>query len=82
VIQRTDVAAVLLSGTKDGQWDKTLETELKKIFKSISVPLMFGGDISAANERDIIKLGGHVLGSDHVRALEKMESIIPAFSRR
>jgi len=82
VVQRTDVAAVLISGTKDGQWDKTLGTELKKIFKTISVPLMFGGDNSAANERDIIKFGGHVLGSDHVKALEKMESIIPAFSRR
>jgi hypothetical protein len=43
---------------------------------------MFGGDISAASEREIIKLGGYVLGSDHVLALEKMEAIIPAFAKR
>jgi DNA-binding transcriptional MerR regulator len=82
VVQRTDVAAVLISGTKDDQWDVQLEAELKKVIKTISVPVMFGGDISAASELEIIKLGGHVLGSDHVQALEKMEVIIPAFAKR
>lgn len=81
VVQRTDVAAVLLSGTKDDQWDKNLESDLSRIFQSISIPLMFGGELSAACKHEIEKLGGHVLGSDHVQALEKMETIIPAFTK-
>jgi DNA-binding transcriptional MerR regulator len=82
VVRRTDVAAILISGTRADMWDKELDAELSGILRSIDVPLMFGGELSVACEREIKKIGGHTLGSDHVKALEKMESIIPAFAKK
>ena len=82
VVRRADVAAILISGTRADMWDKELEAGLSRIFRSIDVPLMFGGELSVDCEHEIKKIGGHVLGSDHVRALEKMESIIPAFAKK
>jgi MerR family transcriptional regulator, light-induced transcriptional regulator len=82
VVRRADVAAILISGTRADIWDKELEAELSRIIRSIDVPLMFGGELSVACEHEIKKIGGQALGSDHVRALEKMESIIPAFAKK
>jgi DNA-binding transcriptional MerR regulator/methylmalonyl-CoA mutase cobalamin-binding subunit len=82
VVRRTDVAAILISGTRADIWVKELEAELSGILRSIDVPLMFGGELSVACEHEIKKIGGHALGSDHVKALEKMESVIPAFAKK
>lgn len=82
VVERTDVSAVLLSGTSVGVWQDDLEVELRKCIKSMKIPLMFGGELSDAHRKKLESLGGDVLGSDHVRAMDNMESIIPAFSRK
>ncbi len=84
VVERTDVAAVLLSGTKTSLWgdEVELELELKKNIRSMKIPFMFGGELSEAHKDRLESLGAYVLGSDHVLAMERMESIIPAFSQK
>jgi DNA-binding transcriptional MerR regulator len=82
VAQRANVAAILLSGTKVDQWNSRLESELKNNIQAARIPCMFGGELSAAFEKQIEKLGAHALGSDHVKALEKMERIVPAFGKK
>jgi len=82
VVERTDVAAVLLSGTKTALWQEDIETELKKNIKSAKIPFMFGGELSEVHQGRLEALGAYVLGSDHVTAMERMESIIPAFSQK
>jgi DNA-binding transcriptional MerR regulator/methylmalonyl-CoA mutase cobalamin-binding subunit len=82
VVERTDVSAVLLSGTKTELWQDDVEDELRKNIKSMKIPFMFGGELSEAYREKLESLGAHVLGSDHVKAIENMESIIPAFSRK
>lgn len=82
VVERTDVAAVLLSGTKPELWQKDVEAELRKNIKSAKVPFMFGGELSEVHREQLESLGAHVLGSDHTVAMEHMESIIPAFSKK
>jgi MerR family transcriptional regulator, light-induced transcriptional regulator len=82
VAKRTDVAGILLSGTRVDQWDSELEQELKNNIKAVKIPYMIGGELSAAYGEQIEKLGAHVLGPDHVAALEKMETIIPAFVKK
>jgi DNA-binding transcriptional MerR regulator len=82
VVERTDVAAVLLSGTKPELWQHDVELELKKNIKSSKIPFMFGGELSEVHKDSLESLGAYVLGSDHVIAMERMESIIPAFSQK
>ena len=82
VVERTDVSAVLLSGTRLDLWQEDIEAELKKNIGSMNIPFMFGGELSEAHREKLESLGGHVLGSDHVKAMENMEAIIPAFSRK
>ncbi len=82
VVERTDVSAVLLSGTRLDLWQEDIEAELKKNIRSMNIPFMFGGELSEAHREKLESLGGHVLGSDHVKAMENMETIIPAFSRK
>jgi DNA-binding transcriptional MerR regulator/methylmalonyl-CoA mutase cobalamin-binding subunit len=82
VVDRTDVAAVLLSGTKPELWQHDIELELKKNIKSANIPFMFGGELSELHRDSLESLGAYVLGSDHVNAMERMESIIPAFSQK
>ena len=82
VVDRTDVAAVLLSGTKTELWQEDIETELKKNIKSVKIPFMFGGELSEVHRVRLEALGTYVLGSDHVTAMERMESIIPAFRQK
>jgi len=82
VVERTDVSAVLLSGTKVELWQEGIEAELKKNISSMKIPFMFGGELSEAHKEKLESLGGYVLGSDHVKAIENMESIIPAFTRK
>ena len=81
VVERTDVSAVLLSGTGVGVWQKAVEAELKTIISSMKIPVLFGGELSETHREKLESLGGHVLGSDHVKAMENMEAIFPAFSR-
>ena len=81
VVERTDVSAVLLSGTGEGVWQKDIEAELKTIIRSMTIPVLFGGGLSEVHLEKLESLGGHVLGSDHVKAMENMEAIFPAFSR-
>jgi DNA-binding transcriptional MerR regulator len=80
VVERTDVAAVLLSGTKDSSWSEEIEVELRADIESMTIPVMFGGQLSEVYRDRLESLGAYVLGSDHVKAIERMESIIPAFS--
>ena len=82
VVERTDVAAVLLSGTKTSLWEDKVELELKNNIKSMKIPFMFGGELSEAHKDRLESLGAYALGSDHVLAMERMESIIPAFSQK
>jgi len=82
VVERTDVSAVLLSGTSISQWQDDIALALKDTIQSMDVPFLFGGELSEAHKEELESLGGFVLGSDHVRALERMESIIPAFSAK
>jgi hypothetical protein len=79
VVERTDVSAVLLSGTRVEKWQKDVEEELKKNIDTLRVPFMFGGELSEVHREKFESLGGYVLGSDHIKAMDKMESIIPAF---
>ncbi len=81
VVNRTHVAAVLFSASSIMPWDNDNEMALKDCIESIDIPLMFGGDICDRYFDKLEQLGAQVLGSDHVRALDKMESIIPAFSK-
>ena len=46
------------------------------------LPFMFGGELSEVHKDSLESLGAYVLGSDHVIAMERMESIIPAFSKK
>jgi len=82
VVERTDVAAILLSGTEPDLWQRDLELELKKTIRSTKIPFMFGGEFSDAHRDRLESLGAYALGSDHVIAMERMESVIPAFSKR
>ncbi len=82
VVDRTDVAAVLLSGTSSDLWQKALAQELKKNIQSMHIPFMFGGELSQAHKEQLESLGAHVLGADHSQAMERMETIIPAFSAK
>lgn len=82
VVERTDVAAVLLSGTSSNLWQKELAQELKKNINSMNIPFLFGGELSKAHKEQLESLGAHVLGADHLQAMERMEKIIPAFSAR
>ena len=80
VVERTDVSAVLLSGTNKAAWEKEIEKELKENIKLLKIPFMFGGELSEKHKDSLESLGAYALGADHVNAMEKMEAIIPAFS--
>ena len=82
VVERTDVAAVLLSGTKPEIWQQDLESELKKNIRSTKIPFMFGGELSEVHKDSLESLGAYVLGSDHSLAMERMAEIVPAFSKK
>ena len=82
VIERTDVSAVLLSGTKTSLWKKDIEQELKNNIETLQVPFMFGGQLSDKHKDSLESLGAYVLGCDHVEAMEKMGAIVPAFSAK
>lgn len=82
VVERTNVSAVLLSGTNVSLLQDDVAQALRKSIQSIEFPFMFGGELSEAHKEQLESLGGFVLGSDHVRAIERMESIIPAFSAK
>lgn len=81
VVARTHVSAVLLSGSRIGPWNGENEQTVKDCINRLDIPVMFGGDICDRNTDKLEQLGAQVLGSDHVSALSKMESIIPAFSK-
>lgn len=80
VVERTRVAAVLLSGSNREAWNPQHDTALGTCIGQLTVPVMFGGETSEAFPERIEQLGGHCLGADHVQALDTMESIVPAFS--
>lgn len=82
VAERTDVSAVLLSGTRTDLWQHEVESELKQDIDLQNMTIMFGGELSETHRVRLESLGAYVLGSDHVRAMEKMESIVPAFARK
>lgn len=82
VTRRTDASAVLLSGTRTDLWQHEVESELMQNVDSLDIPLMFGGELSETHKARLESLGAYVLGSDHVRAMEKMESIVPVFASK
>ena len=82
VVERTDVSAILLSGTRSDLWQDEVESEFEKSISSMKIPVMFGGEISEAHKEKLESLGAHTLGADHVKAMERMESIIPAFTKK
>jgi DNA-binding transcriptional MerR regulator len=82
VVERTDVAAILVSGSSTDAWQRKDEIELQAAINSVSVPFLIGGEFSEAHRDVLASLGGHVLGAEHVSAMENMEKIIPAFARK
>ncbi len=82
VVQRTDVAAILISASNIEQFDSQLEKEIITMIKALPVPVMFGGQLSASCAGTVSKQGAHYLGADHAQALDKMESIVPVFVRK
>lgn len=82
VAQRTEVSALLLSGTNVEEWNNELQAELKNCISTMQMPVMFGGECSDEFKDQIESLGGHSLGSDHIQALELMETIVPVFTKK
>ncbi|MBL7004317.1 MAG: MerR family transcriptional regulator [Gammaproteobacteria bacterium] len=82
VAKRTDVSAVLLSGTNSNLWSKDIAKELNKNIYLMNIPIMFGGELFDEYKEQIESFGGYVLGSDHVKAIARMESVIPAFASK
>ncbi len=82
VAGRTQAAAILVSGTGRSQWTQELNSQLSNLMSSIDVPVLFGGEFSDLFADQISNLGGHSLGSDHVEALDEMESVVPAFVKK
>ena len=81
VVARTHVSAVLLSASSITDWNQVNQPALQDFIDALDIPIMMGGDICNQFSNKIEQLGIHALGSDHVNALDKMESIIPAFSK-
>ena len=81
VVARTHVAAVLFSASRISPWDNENEMALKNCIEALDIPVMLGGEVSDRYSDKLKQLGAQVLGSDHVTALGKMESIIPAYSK-
>ncbi len=81
VAERTEIDAVLLSGTRTDLWTASLKNEMADIVSALSLPILLGGEFSSRYENELSAMGIQVLGSDHVDALEKMQSLVPAFKR-
>jgi DNA-binding transcriptional MerR regulator len=81
VVERSQVAAVLLSGSRRDDWDDRLASALDRCIQRLDIPVMLGGELSEYYADNIRQLDASPLGTDHVRALDAMESIIPAFAR-
>lgn len=81
VVARTHVSAVLLSASSITDWEQVNQPALQDFIDALDIPIMMGGDICNQFSNKIEQLGIQALGSDHVNALDKMESIIPAFSK-
>ena len=81
VVARTHVSAVLLSASSIIDWNQVNQPALQDFIDALDIPIMMGGDICNQFSTKIEQLGIQALGSDHVNALDKMESIIPAFSK-
>ncbi len=80
VVERSDIQAVLFSGTRN-EWSDELDASLRRCIQEVDIPVLFGGEWAQKQQASIERLGGHSIGQDHTRALEIMESIVPAFSR-
>jgi DNA-binding transcriptional MerR regulator len=79
VSRRTPIDAVLLSGTRGDNWNPTVKNALAEMIRAVDVPVLIGGDVSDQHDSEIESMGAVVLGSAHVSAMEKMETIVPAF---
>lgn len=81
VAERTEIDAVLLSGTRTDLWTASFKNEMADMISTLSVPILLGGEFSSRYENELNTMGIQVLGSDHVDALERMQSLVPAFKR-
>lgn len=81
VAERTEIDAVLLSGTRTDLWTPSFKNEMADIVSTLSLPILLGGEFSSRYENELSTMGIQVLGSDHVDALERMQSLVPAFRR-
>ena len=82
VAERTQVAALLISATSVDSWTDDLTSKLKQCINTVNIPVVFGGRFSDVYSDQLHHLGGQCLGSDHVRAIDKMQSIIPPFIKQ
>lgn len=82
VVERTQVAGVLLSGSREEDWNDRLAGALDGCIRRLDIPVMLGGELSEGFADAIRRLGASPLGADHGRALDAMESIVPAFVRK
>jgi DNA-binding transcriptional MerR regulator len=81
VAERTEIDTVLLSGTRTDLWNPEFKSEMAGMISTLSVPILLGGEFSSRYENELSAMGIQVLGSDHVDALEKIQSLVPAFKR-
>lgn len=81
VAERTEIDAVLLSGTRTDLWTPSFKNQMADTISTLSLPILLGGEFSSSYDKELSAMGIQVLGSDHVDALEKMQSLVPAFKR-
>ena len=81
VTARSQVSAVLLSGSGRDSWDEQQAAELAACIRQLEIPVMLGGELSASQADRIRQLGASPLGAEHGPALDAMEAIVPAFAR-
>lgn len=82
VVRKTGVAAIVFSVTSLAQWEQELHHQLQNCINALAIPVMFGGLGTERFAQEIQQLGANNIGANQITALEKMESIIPAFNPR
>ena len=81
VTRRIKPAGVLLSASHDFVLSDDISMQLSNCINTLDIPCAFGGTFSDNYQQDIQQLGGHHLGKDHQQALDRLNAIVPVFTR-
>ena len=81
VAEMADPAGVLLSGSAP-EFADGLRSGLAVLARSLTVPLMVGGNVSGTDPEGWLELGITPLGADYGTALERLGGLVPAFGPR